>query len=67
MLGVILNDLSRSNGGYYYYRYSYYYGSDGSRTRKRHRVRPMKPSEVSAKPLSLPPAAKKRGEANLHS
>ena len=67
MLGVILNDLSRADGGYYYYRYSYYYGSDGSRTRKRHRIRPMKPPEVSVKPLSLPTAAKKRVETNLHS
>jgi len=67
MLGVILNDLTRAGGGYYYYRYSYYYGSDGNKTRKRHRVRRVKNPEVSTNPLALPPTAKKRVETNLHS
>jgi tyrosine-protein kinase Etk/Wzc len=67
MLGVILNDLTRAGGGYYYYRYTYYYGSDGSRSRKRHRTHRVKNPEVSTKPLALPPAAKKRVETNVHS
>ena len=61
MLGVILNDLSRSGGGYYYYRYSYYYGSDGSRARKRQKVRRVNPPRVFGQTLRSAPGGQEEG------